>query len=107
MTRPYRVVVAPDKFKGSLDAEAVTETIAGVLSRRPGVEIVKHPVADGGEGTVDVALAVGFDPIEVTVTGTLPTVREIEAPPNPEVVKMIAQAAKAEVPKGEKVGAGR
>jgi hypothetical protein len=37
----------------------------------------------------------------------LPTVREVEAPPNPDVVKMIAAAAKAEVPKGEKVGAGR
>ena len=40
----------------------------------------------------------------VTVAGTLPTVRETEAPPNPEVVKMVAAAAKAE---GEKVGAGR
>jgi hypothetical protein len=40
----------------------------------------------------------------VTVGGTLPTVRETEAPPNPEVVKMVAAAAKAE---GEKVGAGR
>jgi len=45
----------------------------------------------------------------VTVGGTLPTVRETEAPPNPDVVKMIAAAAQAEVPKGEKekVGAGR
>jgi Xaa-Pro aminopeptidase len=42
----------------------------------------------------------------VTVGGQLPTVREVEAPPNPEVVKMIAASAKAEVPRGEKVGAG-
>jgi len=34
----------------------------------------------------------------------LPIVREIEAPPNAEVAKMVAAAAKAE---GEKVGAGR
>jgi Xaa-Pro aminopeptidase len=41
----------------------------------------------------------------VTVGGTLPTVREVEAPPNPQVVEMIAAAARAEVPKAEKVGA--
>jgi hypothetical protein len=40
----------------------------------------------------------------VTVGGQLPTVRETEAPPNPDVVKMVAAAARAE---GEKVGAGR
>jgi len=34
-------------------------------------------------------------------------VRETEAPPNAEVAKMVAGAARAEVPKGEKVGAGR
>jgi Xaa-Pro aminopeptidase len=39
----------------------------------------------------------------VTVGGELPTVRETEAPPNPEVAKMVAAAAKAEAP----VGAGR
>ncbi len=71
MTRPYRVVVAPDKFKGSLRAEDVTETIAEVLASRPGVEIVEHPVADGGEGTVAVALAAGFEPVTVEVTGPL------------------------------------
>ena len=42
----------------------------------------------------------------VTVGGQLPPVRETEAPPNPEVAKMVAAAAKAEVPKGERVGAG-
>lgn len=71
MTRPYRVLVAPDKFKGSLRAEEVAETIAEVLARCPRVEVVKHPVADGGEGTVDIALAAGFDPVAVNVTGPL------------------------------------
>ena len=42
----------------------------------------------------------------VTVNGTLPTVREVEGTPNPQVVEMIAAAARAEVPKPEKVGAG-
>ena len=42
----------------------------------------------------------------VTVGGTLPIVRETEAPPNPQVVEMIAAAARAEAVK-EKVGAGQ
>lgn len=66
-----RVVVAPDKFKGSLSAEEVTDAVASVLRDRPGVEVRTHPVADGGEGTVEVALSVGFDPVEVVVTGPL------------------------------------
>jgi Xaa-Pro aminopeptidase len=41
----------------------------------------------------------------VTVGGTLPVVRETEAPPNPQVVEMIAAAARAEAAH-EKVGAG-
>ena len=39
----------------------------------------------------------------VTVSGTLPTLRETEAPPNPQVVEMIAAAARAEAAQ-EKVG---
>lgn len=77
MTRPYRVVVAPDKFKGSLRAEEVAEAIAEVLTRCPRVEVVKHPVADGGEGTVELALTAGFDPVAVNVTG--PLGRSVEA----------------------------
>ena len=41
----------------------------------------------------------------VTVGGTLPIVRETEAPRNPQVVEMIASAARAEAAH-EKVGAG-
>jgi Xaa-Pro aminopeptidase len=41
----------------------------------------------------------------VTVSGTLPVVRETEAAPNPQVVEMIAAAARAEATQ-EKVGAG-
>jgi glycerate kinase len=71
MTARFRVVVAPDKFKGSLRADEVAEALTVVLASRPGVEVVQHPVADGGEGTVDVALASGFRPVTVTVTGPL------------------------------------
>lgn len=73
-----RVVLAPDKFKGSLTAAEVTERLsAGLREAVPGIEIVSVPMADGGEGTVDAALAAGFAPRSVTVTG--PTGQPVEA----------------------------
>jgi glycerate 2-kinase len=50
---PLRVVIAPDSFKGSLDAAAVARAIAeGWRSIRPGDDLVLLPQADGGEGTL-------------------------------------------------------
>jgi glycerate 2-kinase len=68
--RRTRVLVAPDKFKGSLDALGVAESVAAGLRRaRPDVEVTALPVADGGDGTLDAALASGFQRVEVTVAG--------------------------------------
>ncbi len=65
-----RVLVAPDKFKGSLTGLEVARAVArGLRSRRPDVEVDILPVADGGDGTLDAAVAAGFEPVEVTVTG--------------------------------------
>lgn len=48
-----KIVVAPQGFKGSLDATDVAQAIArGVRQVFPGAEIKVLPVADGGEGTV-------------------------------------------------------
>ncbi len=66
-----RVVVAPDKFKGSITAAGVAEHLARGLSAglaHP-VDVVCVPIADGGDGTVDAALAAGFEPVTVTVSG--------------------------------------
>ncbi|MGY2085773.1 glycerate kinase [Blastococcus sp. SYSU DS0539] len=64
------VVIAPDSFKGSLTAaDAAEATARGVVRVRPDVEVVLRPVADGGEGTVAAALAAGFRPDPVTVSG--------------------------------------
>jgi glycerate kinase len=50
-----RILIAPDKFKGSLDAVAVAEEIAtGIREVRPEVAICSAPLADGGEGTAEV-----------------------------------------------------
>lgn len=49
-----RIVVAPDKFKGTLSApEAAAAMAAGVRRRDPSAEVVEIPLADGGEGTID------------------------------------------------------
>ncbi|MYW75582.1 glycerate kinase, partial [Pseudonocardia sp. SID8383] len=47
------ILLAPDKFKGSLDAAAVTDALAaGIADVDPGRPVRRCPVADGGEGTV-------------------------------------------------------
>ena len=64
------VVIAPDKFKGSLGAPEVARHIAAGLRRaRPEVPLVELPVADGGDGTVDAAVVAGFDRVRARVTG--------------------------------------
>jgi glycerate kinase len=47
-----RILVAPDKFKGTISAVAVAEAIAAVASDLGHIPIVQ-PLADGGEGTLD------------------------------------------------------
>lgn len=67
-----RVLVAADKFKGSLTAVQVAERITAGLRRAvPDVEVEALPVADGGDGTVDAAVAAGFERREVRVAGPL------------------------------------
>ncbi len=65
-----RIVIAPDKFKGSLPATEVAGAIAGGIGPGlPGAEVVTVPVADGGDGTVDAAVAAGFERVPVTAAG--------------------------------------
>ncbi|MFC8490766.1 glycerate kinase [Streptomyces sp. NPDC057235] len=65
-----RVLVAADKFKGSLTAVEVAERVAAGLRRVvPDLEVETLPVADGGDGTVAAAVAAGFERHEVAVTG--------------------------------------
>jgi len=53
-----RVVVAPDSFKGTIDAAAAAAAVAaGWRSRRPADEVTCIPLADGGEGTAPVLAA--------------------------------------------------
>jgi glycerate 2-kinase len=67
-----RVLVAPDKFKGSLTATAVAASVAAGLRRAaPDLEVVQNPVADGGDGTLEAALDAGYERVPVRVSGPL------------------------------------
>jgi glycerate kinase len=53
-----KIVIAPDKFKGSLSAlEAAQAMARGVTLALPSAQIEIVPMADGGEGTVDALVA--------------------------------------------------
>jgi glycerate kinase len=67
---PGHIVIACDKFKGSLTAAQVVEAIReGIASAAPGREVRAVLVADGGDGTLAAAESVGFRHVPVTVAG--------------------------------------
>ncbi|MFW6186452.1 MAG: glycerate kinase [Actinomycetota bacterium] len=68
--RPPVVLVAPDKFKGSLTAGQVAQHLTeGLHEADPESEVRVLPLADGGDGSVAAALAAGYRPVTVPVTG--------------------------------------
>jgi glycerate kinase len=66
-----RVLIAPDKFAGTLSAVAAAAAIAAGWRRTaPDDELVEVPLADGGPGFVDVVHAsLGGELVPVVVTG--------------------------------------
>jgi len=92
---PLRALVAPDSFKGTFSAREVAHAIAEGL-RSAGREAEELPVADGGEGTMDVLMAaLGGELRRLTVSD--PLGRPVEAgfallPDGSAVVEM-AQAS--------------
>jgi glycerate 2-kinase len=73
-----RVVVAPDKFEGSLTAGQAAQAIqAGLQRARPDAEVVTLPLGDGGAGTLEALVAAGFQRVPVAATG--PTGEPVKA----------------------------
>ncbi len=68
-----KILVAPDSFKGSLTALEIASYIEkGILKVLPDAEVLKVPMADGGEGTVQSLVdATGGEIIYKEVTGPL------------------------------------
>ncbi|NJO67778.1 MAG: glycerate kinase, partial [Rhodospirillales bacterium] len=69
----FKIVVAPNAFKGCLSAsEAARAMAAGIRGAVADAEIILVPVADGGDGLVDVAAeALAGEVRRVGVTGPL------------------------------------
>lgn len=103
-----RILVAPDKFKGSLGAGKVGECIAaGIHAVFPEAQITIQPIADGGEGTADIIRrAQGGDWVECAAHDALG--REITArygslPQTKEAVfEMSAAAGLAQIKPNER-----
>jgi glycerate 2-kinase len=98
------VVLAPDKFKGSLTAAEVAEALAaGMVDVLPQLETILLPVADGGDGTVAAALSAGFDKIIVDAVG--PTGEPVQAPyaldSDRAVVELAAVVGLSMLPNGQ------
>lgn len=68
-----KIVIALDKFKGTLSAPKACEIVRdGLREVRPGWELVVKPMADGGDGTAEVlSTALGGQWMSRTVTGPL------------------------------------
>jgi glycerate kinase len=65
-----RVLIAPDKFKGSLSATEVADNLAHGLAET-GADVATLPLADGGDGSVAAALAAGLQPSTFIVADAL------------------------------------
>lgn len=63
------VLIAPDKFKGSLTAADVCAAVSKGILRHTAVDIASCPVADGGDGTIAAAIAAGYAAVPVTAAG--------------------------------------
>lgn len=99
-----RVVIAPDKFKGSLSAPDVARHVEAGLQAATGsnLDVLRIPVADGGEGTLDAAVGSGFARRSAVVSG--PTGQRIRAEfavrGREAVIEMAAASGLAVLPGG-------
>ncbi|MEC3917928.1 glycerate kinase [Nocardia sp. CDC160] len=93
------MIVAPDRFRGSLTAlEVAARLTAGLRAARPDVPVVSIPVADGGEGTVAALVASGYAGLQTNVTGPVG---------NPVVASFAMRGAEAVIELAEASGLRR
>lgn len=99
-----RIVIAPDKFKGSLSAPEVCAHLEKGLQRGAGgnLEVLRIPVADGGEGTLDAAVGSGFTRRSAVVAGPTgePVTADFAVRGNEAVIEMAAASGLALLPSG-------
>src|SRR5690348_16920877 len=67
-----RVLVVPDKFKGTLTSREVANHLAaGLRAARPDVQTDAKSIADGGDGFLEAFEAAGFERVQVQATDAL------------------------------------
>jgi len=96
-----RVLVAPDKFKGSVSARIVADRIADGLAAA-GIESTRLPLADGGDGSIDAAVAAKFTRYPVTVAGATgaPHYSGIAVRNGTAVIEVASTCGMATLPRG-------
>ena len=73
-----KILIAPDKFKGTLSAKQVCNIVGKAIAAiSPDTEIIELPLADGGEGTIDALREDGDTSVTVDVCG--PSFTPVEA----------------------------
>lgn len=65
-----KIVIACDKFKGSLSAQSAAEALSvGLRETAPATQALIFPAADGGEGTLDAFITAGYNEVQTTAAG--------------------------------------
>ena len=66
-----KIVIAPDSFKGTISSMEFCAIVEqSILKSLPDTQVVRIPIADGGEGMVDAYLqSNGGDKVSLEVTG--------------------------------------
>lgn len=85
MTKIQNILIVPDKFKGSLSAAGVADALEAAVRRHlvggTAAEVVKLPMADGGDGSMEVvAAALGGACERIAVDTVDALMRPIQAP---------------------------
>ncbi len=74
-----KILLCPDKFKGSISAKKVCKAIGvGLMNGGGAFEILHHPMADGGDGSIEI-LKDNFDLEEIVTESLDPLARKISA----------------------------
>ncbi len=77
--KAWKVLIATDSFKGSRSSlEAAQAIESGIRKVLPNAEVLKFPIADGGEGTLE-ALIEGIGGVRKRYTVQDPLGREVDA----------------------------
>lgn len=68
-----KIIICPDKFKGSLSAKEVSKAIeAGIKRFDPSIQTIIHPLADGGDGSVSLVNEyLQYEEVEIEVLDPL------------------------------------